>query len=110
VFEPEGAGVGDALDDEVPRVLERGQAVGKGWGRQGVARAGRAAAEILVRPLAEPRHVHVERDDCRAKVWLDPVRLHDSAGFRAPELRQIESLVGQHADELRKAWDDHFTD
>jgi len=58
----------------------------------------------------EPRHVHVERDDCRAKVWLDPVRLHDSAGFRAPELRQIESLVGQHAHELRKAWDDHFTD
>jgi hypothetical protein len=58
----------------------------------------------------EPRHVHVERDDCRAKFWLDPVRLHDSAGFRAPELRQVESLVDEHADELRKAWDDHFTD
>jgi hypothetical protein len=57
----------------------------------------------------EPRHVHAERDDCRAKLWLDPVRLHDSTGFRAPELRQIESLVEQHADELRKAWDDHFT-
>jgi len=57
----------------------------------------------------EPRHVHVERDDCRAKFWLDPVRLHDSAGFRGPELRAIEAQVAQHADEFRKAWDDHFT-
>jgi hypothetical protein len=23
----------------------------------------------------EPPHVHVERDDCEAKFWLDPVRL-----------------------------------
>jgi len=58
----------------------------------------------------EPRHIHVERDDCRAKFWLDPVRLHDSIGFRGPELRQVETLVSRHVEELRKAWDDHFTD
>ena len=32
VFEPEGAGVGDALHEEVPRVLERGRWSGKGRG------------------------------------------------------------------------------
>jgi hypothetical protein len=30
VLEPEGAGVGDALDEEVTRILERGKLVGKG--------------------------------------------------------------------------------
>ena len=23
----------------------------------------------------EPPHIHVERDDCEAKFWLDPVRI-----------------------------------
>jgi hypothetical protein len=37
----------------------------------------------------EPPHVHVERDDCEAKFWLDPVRLQRSFGFSASELRRI---------------------
>jgi hypothetical protein len=57
----------------------------------------------------EPRHVHVQRDDCRAKVWLDPVRVYNSTGFGRPELRKIEVLIHEHADQLRKAWDDYFT-
>ena len=35
----------------------------------------------------EPRHVHVERDDNRAKFWLEPVRLQSSGGFRPAEIR-----------------------
>lgn len=58
----------------------------------------------------EPRHVHVERDDCQGKFWLDPVRLYDSTGFGRRELGTIEALVSQHADHLRRAWDDHFSD
>ena len=57
----------------------------------------------------EPRHVHVARDDCHAKLWLDPVRLHDSTGFGRTELGAIEGLVVQHAEQLRKAWDGYFT-
>jgi hypothetical protein len=56
----------------------------------------------------EPRHVHVAREDCRAKVWLDPVQLHDSMGFGRAELGKVAALVTAHADELRKAWDDFF--
>jgi hypothetical protein len=51
VFEAERAGVGDALDQEVARILERGKPVGKGPSRRGVAGAGRATTEELVRPF-----------------------------------------------------------
>ncbi len=33
----------------------------------------------------EPAHVHVERDDCEAKFWLDPVWLERSRGFARKE-------------------------
>lgn len=58
----------------------------------------------------EPRHVPVERDDCRAKFWLDPVRLSDSTGFGPAELGKIQALMEQHAEQLRKAWDEYFAD
>ena len=57
----------------------------------------------------EPRHVHVARGDCRAKVWLDPLQLHDSTGFGRAELNQVQQLVAVHADVLRRAWDDFFS-
>ncbi|MDE3067069.1 MAG: DUF4160 domain-containing protein [Verrucomicrobiota bacterium] len=34
----------------------------------------------------EPAHVHVERDQCKAKFRLDPVRLERSGGFRGHEI------------------------
>jgi hypothetical protein len=37
----------------------------------------------------EPPHVHVEREDKRAKFWLKPVRLEDSVGFRRVELQSF---------------------
>ncbi|MBI2072770.1 MAG: DUF4160 domain-containing protein [Gemmatimonadetes bacterium] len=56
----------------------------------------------------QPRHVHVARDDCRAKIWLEPIQLHDSMGFGRAELGKLEGLVEKHAVVLRKAWDDFF--
>ncbi len=41
----------------------------------------------------EPAHVHIERDNCIAKFWLDPVRLATSGGFSSAELRQLDRLV-----------------
>jgi hypothetical protein len=38
---------------------------------------------------AEPAHIHVEREDNRAKFWLDPVRLQEGGGYRAGELRRV---------------------
>jgi hypothetical protein len=57
----------------------------------------------------EPRHVHVRRDDDRAKFWLDPVvRLAANDGFGAAELRQIQRKVEDHRDELRRRWDEYI--
>jgi hypothetical protein len=58
----------------------------------------------------EPRHVHVERDANRAKFWLDPIRLDESRGFSRAEIRRVEALVRDNAVQLRRAWDEYFTE
>ena len=58
----------------------------------------------------EPRHVHVERDSNRAKFWLDPARLAGSGGFGRAEIRRVEAVVRDNAIQLRRAWDEHFTE
>ena len=56
----------------------------------------------------EPPHVHVERDDCEAKFWLDPVRLQRSFGFAANEIRAIEKLVLMNQQQLLDSWHEFF--
>ena len=56
----------------------------------------------------EPVHVHVERDQKLAKFWLGPVRLARNDSFRPAELREVERLVMDHLDDLRRAWHDYF--
>ena len=56
----------------------------------------------------EPPHIHVQRDRCLAKYWLEPVALAASTGFGPRELRIIASLVATHADTFREAWHVHF--
>ena len=54
--------------------------------------------------------MHVERDANRAKLWLDPVRLAESGGFGRAEIRRVEALVRDNANQLRRAWDEYFTE
>ena len=56
----------------------------------------------------EPSHVHVERDDCEAKFWLDPVRLDSSRGFRRKEINRIRELIEEHREQLLEAWNEFF--
>lgn len=56
----------------------------------------------------EPPHVHVERDDWKAKFWLDPVRLQQNLGFRPVELREIGRLGAERQAELLEAWNEYF--
>jgi hypothetical protein len=55
----------------------------------------------------EPPHTHVVRDLHRAKVWLLPVRLQHSGGFRSHELNRIMALVELHQDRLMRAWNEY---
>ena len=56
----------------------------------------------------EPPHVHVEREDRRAKFWLKPIRLQESGGFGRVELARLQALVEQNAEGLVRAWDEYF--
>ncbi len=56
----------------------------------------------------EPPHVHVERDDKIAKVWLDPIRLQHSGGFSRREIDRLQKLLRTNHAKLLEAWNDYF--
>lgn len=58
----------------------------------------------------EPPHVHIERDEAHAKLWLQPVRLQESSGFRPAELRRIARLVEDNVASILGAWHEYFGD
>jgi hypothetical protein len=56
----------------------------------------------------EPPHIHVDRDELSAKFWLDPVQLARNFGFRAHELRTIQSIVTERRRRFLEAWNEFF--
>jgi len=56
----------------------------------------------------EPPHVHVDRDQLSAKVWLQPVALARNIGFAAHELNRILRLVEDNQAALLEAWHGYF--
>jgi hypothetical protein len=56
----------------------------------------------------EPKHVHVERDDCVAKFWLDPVELQTGGGFGRSESRRLLKLVDENKERLVRSWNEYF--
>ena len=55
----------------------------------------------------EPPHIHVQRERCLAKFWLQPVVLASSKRFPSHELTAIRSIVEDHQNQLLEAWDEH---
>jgi hypothetical protein len=58
----------------------------------------------------EPPHIHVERDDNKAKFWLNPVRLQNSGGFSRQEINRIQNLIAENEEQLLRKWDEYFND
>ena len=56
----------------------------------------------------EPLHIHVERDDKIAKVWLDPIRLQSSGGFGRVEIGEILKIINEHRSRFVEAWNGYF--
>lgn len=56
----------------------------------------------------EPAHVHIDRGEASAKVWLEPVALARNLGFRPNELTRIVALVRAYREQLLEAWNEHF--
>jgi hypothetical protein len=59
----------------------------------------------------ERPHVHVVSGDGEAKLWLVPeIELAKNYRYSRRQLKEIESLVEAHYDELISAWQQHFGD
>jgi hypothetical protein len=56
----------------------------------------------------EPPHIHVDREGLSAKFWLDPVQLARNFGFRAHELRTIQSIMTENRRAFVEAWNEFF--
>ena len=56
----------------------------------------------------EPPHVHVEKGDGEAKLWLEPVELAYSYGLTPAELRRVRELTFEHQTEFLGRWNEHF--
>tara|TARA_A100001391_G_scaffold40207_1_gene22445 strand:+ start:293 stop:466 length:174 start_codon:yes stop_codon:yes gene_type:complete len=55
-------------------------------------------------------HVHVVSGDGEAKFWIEPdLELAKNYGYSRQQLKEIESLVEEHRDELVSAWQQHFS-
>lgn len=55
-------------------------------------------------------HVHVVSGDGEAKFWLEPrIVLANNYHYSRQQLKEIESLVEVHNDELISAWQQHFS-
>jgi hypothetical protein len=56
----------------------------------------------------ERPHVHVERDQNKAKFWIDPVTFQSSAGFNRRELLGLYRLISQNQRLFLQRWHDYF--
>jgi hypothetical protein len=54
-------------------------------------------------------HVHIVSGDGEAKFWLKPeIELAKNYNYSRKRLKEIESLVEAHYNELNSAWNQHF--
>ena len=55
-------------------------------------------------------HIHVQSPDGEAKYWLEPnIELAKSFRLTAKQLGVIEGLIRDHEQEIRDAWNSHFS-
>jgi len=58
----------------------------------------------------ERMHVHVVSGDGEAKFWLEPeIELSKNYRYNRKQLKEIESLVEAHYNELSSAWKQYFS-
>jgi hypothetical protein len=73
-----------------------------------------ASAGESVKPTSETlkpetcRKEKGDRDDLSAKFWLDPVQLEANFGFRAHELRTLQSIALEQRAQFLEAWHEFF--
>lgn len=56
----------------------------------------------------EPPHIHVEKGDGEAKLWLQPVEVVYSYRLTPAELRRVQELTVEHQAVFVERWNEHF--
>jgi hypothetical protein len=56
----------------------------------------------------EPPHIHIEKGDASAKIWLDPIEFENAYDFSAREIKQIQEIVTINQFTFIRAWNDYF--
>lgn len=56
----------------------------------------------------EPIHVHVEKAEKYAKLWLHPVSVAYNDRFNSAELNRLVKLVEARKDEIEDKWNEYF--
>ncbi|MBQ3658743.1 MAG: DUF4160 domain-containing protein [Bacteroidales bacterium] len=56
----------------------------------------------------EPIHVHVFKGDATAKYTISPVCLVENHGFKASELKLIESIIEENKEIIAEHWNKYF--
>ena len=63
---------------------------------------------FVMADLGEPIHIHVMKENCIAKFWLDPVRLASSKGFKTHELNEINTIIVDNIDLIKERWNERI--
>lgn len=58
----------------------------------------------------EPIHVHIVKDNCEAKYNVNPIEQVYNKGFKAREIRLIETIIEDNADVITERWTEFFKD
>jgi len=54
-------------------------------------------------------HVHISNQDGEAKFWLEPmITLANSYNLSPTQLKELQKIVENRANEIRRVWEYHF--
>ncbi len=56
------------------------------------------------------KHIHVYSEDGEAKFWIEPIiSLAKYTGYNSKQLMAIQKLIKEPENEIRDAWNKHFS-
>ncbi len=58
----------------------------------------------------EPAHIHVAKNNCQVKIWLNSLAVAVNIGYSARELNEIICKTRDSRVMFLEQWNDHFAD
>ena len=58
----------------------------------------------------EPCHIHIQKNENRAKYWIEPNIIIDyNYGFTSKELKQFRDVILENENLIRDKWNEYFS-